>query len=75
MNSDYDHDGELKMSHRGRWLLNGDELTSGDCFEVWIQGYWIRVVIEHHGTQYQVYPRTINLHQGLRARFLGEYTD
>lgn len=63
------------MSHRGGWHLNGDELTSGDCFEIWIHGYWIRVVIEHDGRQYQSYPSAINLHQGLKPRFLGESSD
>ena len=75
MNHACSHHGELKMTHRKRWSLNGTELTLGDCFEVWIQGHWLRVVIEHDGKGYQAYPCAIHLHQGLSTRFLGEHTD
>lgn len=67
--------GELRKTKYGRWVLNGSDLSSGSVFEVRIQGHWIRVVIEYHDAKYQPYPESVNLHQGLRARFIGEYTD
>ncbi len=71
----FDFENTLSTNQRGRWCLHGEELTSGACFEVYIDGHWIRVTLEHDGTHYIAIPFCIRLHHGLIARFLGEYTD
>jgi hypothetical protein len=70
-----DLENSLYLNEQGRWCLNGIELISGSFFEIYIQGHWIRVVIEYHGQKHYVFPSSIRLHRGLIARFLGQYTD
>jgi len=67
--------GLLIKNQSGRWQLGEVALTSGDWFEVYIKDHWIRVVIEHDGRNYFALPYCVRLHTGLRARWLGEYTD
>ncbi len=65
----------LLRNERGTWVLDGVELTSGACFEVFVQGHWIRVIVEYEGAKGFVQPASIRLHRGLRARLLGQCTD
>lgn len=68
-------DSTLKKSPSGRWTLKGIDLTSGDFLEVHIGGHWIRIRIECDQQSYYTIPAAVRLHRGLRARFIGEYTD
>ena len=65
----------LKKSTTRRWLLKEVELTSGSCIEVNIDGHWIRIVIECDSDGYYAIPLSVNLHQGLWARFIDDDTD
>jgi len=70
-----DRQNELYKASSGRWCLNGLDLTCGDVIEVNIAGYWIKVIIEHEGDDYYAIPTSIRLHNGLFARFIGEWTE
>lgn len=68
-------DGALRRNSRKRWVLNDIELTSGSCFQVKIQNYWIDIVIEHgHGGYYPI-PYSVRLYEGLPARFPNQWGD
>jgi len=68
-------DSTLKKSTSGKWTLKGIDLTSGDCLDVYIEGHWIRIKIEHDKHGYYAIPGSVRLHKGLWARFIGDYTD
>lgn len=63
-----------KTSSR-RWALNGIELTAGSRFEVKIDGHWIIIAIEHGRGGYYAIPPSVRLHEGLHARFIGEWAE
>ena len=53
--------GELRRGPFGRWVLNGQDLTSGSHFQVRIAHHWIDVVIEHNGEDYYAIPPAVRL--------------
>ena len=67
--------GMLLKNKRGRWVLNDMELTAGSCCQVWIDGHWIDVRIEHDGRSYYAIPLAVRLHLGLHARFPSQWGD
>lgn len=75
MDSREERRGALYKAATGRWELNDVELTCGDRFQVRVQGHWIDVVVEHDGDDYYVIPIAVQLHEGLPARFPGEWGD
>jgi hypothetical protein len=66
---------ELYRAQTGRWALNGIDLTCGSSIEVNIAGRWIDIFIEHDGNDYYAIPPAVCLHDGLFARFRGEWTE
>ena len=40
---------------RGRWELDGDELTSGSVVEVNVGGHWIRASVEYDNARLRDY--------------------
>jgi len=72
---DLERAGALHKADTGRWELNDIELTCGSRFQVWVQGHWIDVTVEHDGDGYYAIPAAVRLHVGLRARFPGQWGD
>jgi hypothetical protein len=73
--ADLERGGALRKADTGRWDLNDIELTCGSRFQVYVQGHWIDVAVEHDGGDYYAFPLAIRLHVGLRARFPGQWGD
>jgi hypothetical protein len=67
-----DRAGNLYKAHTGRWALGEIELTCGSRFQVWVEGHWIDVTVEHDGAGYCAIPAVIRLHVGLQARLLNK---
>lgn len=61
-----------KSTTTARWHLKGIELTCRSCIEVNIDGHWIRTAIKCDANGYYAIPISVNLHNGLWARFIGE---
>ncbi len=40
---------------RGRWELDGDELTDGSVVEVRLDGHWIGATVEHESNRLKDY--------------------
>lgn len=60
--------GNLYKNQRGRYELNGTELTCGDRIELYVVGKWVKTRIEHDNNDYYaVGHRDVNLN-GIRAR-------
>lgn len=69
--------GALYRARSGKkWSLNDIALGSGSRFQILLQGHWIDVVIEYdHGYGYYAIPFAVRLHNGLTARFPGQWGD
>ena len=75
MHSSKEQAGALHKAKSGRWMLNNIELTAGSHFQIFLQGHWIDVTIEHDSGGYYAIPLAVRLHSGLRARFPSEWGD
>ncbi|WP_210469087.1 DUF5348 domain-containing protein [Sporosarcina sp. 6E9] len=69
-------EGYLRKNERGRYELNGFELTSGGLIDIWREdlemkdgGYYVLSRIEHHATDYYCVDMPEAMLEGLKARY------
>ncbi|QUW20891.1 DUF5348 domain-containing protein [Sporosarcina sp. Marseille-Q4063] len=75
LNKEIQLEGYLRKNNRGRYELNGFELTSGGLIDIWRDdpemkdgGYYVPSRIEHHATDYYCVDMPEAMLEGLKAR-------